>query len=122
MTFVMDRGMSIRTAAALTGLSQPRRPSRHYLVWKIRVFSRLCALMGRRMAQIDRYTCEETIRRLDDYLDRELTPHEVQLVQEHLEVCALCASEYAFEARALERLRDKLQRIPAPADLLARVS
>jgi anti-sigma factor (TIGR02949 family) len=74
------------------------------------------------MAQIDRYTCEETIRRLDDYLDRELTPHEMQLVQEHLEVCALCASEYAFEASALERVRDKLQRLPAPADLLARVS
>jgi Putative zinc-finger len=53
------------------------------------------------MAQIDRYTCEETIRRLDDYLDRELTPHELQLVNEHLEVCAMCASEYAFEARAL---------------------
>jgi anti-sigma factor (TIGR02949 family) len=74
------------------------------------------------MAQIDRYTCEETIRRLDDYLDRELTPHEMQLVQEHLEVCAVCASEYAFEASALERVREKLQRIEAPADLRAKVS
>jgi anti-sigma factor (TIGR02949 family) len=74
------------------------------------------------MAQIDRYTCEETIRRLDDYLDRELSPHEMQLVQEHLEVCALCASEYGFEASALERLRDKLQRLPAPADLMANIS
>jgi anti-sigma factor (TIGR02949 family) len=73
------------------------------------------------MAQIDRYTCEETIRRLDDYLDRELTPHEMQLVQEHLEVCAVCASEYAFEASALERVREKLQRIEAPADLRAKV-
>jgi anti-sigma factor (TIGR02949 family) len=74
------------------------------------------------MAQIDRYTCEETIRRLDDYLDRELTPHEIQLVNEHLAVCAACASEYAFEARTLERLRDKLQRIAVPGDLLAKVS
>jgi anti-sigma factor (TIGR02949 family) len=74
------------------------------------------------MAQIDRYTCEETIRRLDDYLDRELTPRELQLVNEHLAVCATCASEYAFEARAIERLRDKLQRIAAPADLLSKVS
>ena len=74
------------------------------------------------MAQIDRYTCEEAIRRLDDYLDRELTPHEMQLVQEHLAVCALCASEYAFEASALERLRDKLKRIPVPADLMTKVS
>jgi anti-sigma factor (TIGR02949 family) len=74
------------------------------------------------MAQIDWYTCEEIIRRLDDYLDRELTAHEMQLVQDHLELCALCASEYAFEASTLERLRDKLQRIPAPADLMTRVS
>jgi anti-sigma factor (TIGR02949 family) len=74
------------------------------------------------MAQIDRYTCEETIRRLDDYLDRELAPHEMQLVKEHLEVCAVCASEFAFEARTLERLRDKLQRITAPASLVAKVS
>ena len=80
------------------------------------------ALLRRSMAQIDRYTCEETIRRLDDYLDRELTPHEMQLVQEHLELCALCASEYAFEASALARVRDKLQRLPAPAELLAKVS
>jgi anti-sigma factor (TIGR02949 family) len=74
------------------------------------------------MARIDRYTCEETIRRLDDYLDRELTPHEIQLVQEHLAVCATCASEYAFEASLIERIRNKLQRIEAPADLLAKVS
>jgi anti-sigma factor (TIGR02949 family) len=74
------------------------------------------------MAQIDRYTCEETIRRLDDYLDRELTPHEMQLVKEHLEVCALCASEYAFEVSAIGRIRDKLQRIAAPTDLMAKVS
>jgi anti-sigma factor (TIGR02949 family) len=74
------------------------------------------------MAQIDRYTCEETIRRLDDYLDRELTPHEMQLVKDHLDVCALCASEYAFEASTIERLRDKLQHISAPADLMTKVS
>jgi anti-sigma factor (TIGR02949 family) len=74
------------------------------------------------MAQIDRYTCQETFRRLDDYLDRELTPQEMQLVREHLDVCAVCASEYAFEASALKQLRDKLQRITAPPDLLARVS
>jgi anti-sigma factor (TIGR02949 family) len=74
------------------------------------------------MAQIDRYTCEETFRRLDDFLDRELTPHEMRLVQEHLDVCTICAAEYAFEASALKRLRAKLQRIAAPADLLAKVS
>jgi anti-sigma factor (TIGR02949 family) len=73
------------------------------------------------MANIDRYTCEETFRRLDDYLDRELTPHELQLVREHLEVCAVCAAEYAFEASVLKQVRVKLQRVAAPADLLAKI-
>ena len=73
------------------------------------------------MANIDRYTCEETFRRLDDYLDRELTPQELQLVREHLEVCAVCAAEYAFEASVLKQVRAKLQRVAAPADLLAKI-
>lgn len=73
------------------------------------------------MANIDRYTCEEAFRRLDDYLDRELTPHELQLVREHLEVCAVCAAEYAFEASVLKQVRVKLQRVAAPADLLAKI-
>jgi anti-sigma factor (TIGR02949 family) len=74
------------------------------------------------MSPIDRYTCEETFRRLDDYLDRVLTPHEMQLVRDHLEVCAVCAAEYKFEAGLLTQLRHKLQRITAPADLMAKIS
>lgn len=73
------------------------------------------------MAQIDRYSCEETFRRLDDYLDRELTPHEMQLVREHLDICALCASEYAFEESVLEQVRAKVRRIAAPADLMGKI-
>ena len=74
------------------------------------------------MAPIDRYTCQETFRRLDDYLDRELTSHEMQLVREHLEICAVCASEFTFEASVLHQVRAKSQRIAAPADLLAKIT
>jgi anti-sigma factor (TIGR02949 family) len=74
------------------------------------------------MANIDRYTCEQTFRRLDDYLDRELNPEQMQLVREHLEVCAVCAAEYTFEASVLKQVRAKLQRIDLPADLLAKIS
>jgi hypothetical protein len=42
-------------------------------------------------------------------------------VQEHLEVCAFCAAEFAFEADVLERVRVTLRRIDAPSDLVARV-
>ena len=70
----------------------------------------------------DRFTCEEVFARLDDYLDRELTPDEMRLVREHLATCALCASEYRFEAGVLEGIRDKLRRISVPSDLMARIS
>lgn len=74
------------------------------------------------MTQVDRLTCAEVFRRLDDYLDRELSPREMQLVKAHLEICAACASEYAFEAEVLNQVRAKVQRIDLPSDLLAKVS
>jgi predicted anti-sigma-YlaC factor YlaD len=73
------------------------------------------------MARIDRYTCQETFERLNDYLDRELTPEETRLVIEHLEVCAFCAPEFEFEARLLQEVRAKLHAIPAPPSLLDKV-
>jgi hypothetical protein len=74
------------------------------------------------MSAIDRYTCEQTFRRLDDYLDRELSPDERRLVEEHLRVCGICASEFRFEQSVLDGVRDKLSRLAVPADLMARIS
>ena len=74
------------------------------------------------MTSIDRYTCEEVVRRLDDYVDRELAPHEMQLMREHLETCAACAKEYAFAEATLRTIKAKLRRIEVPADLMAQVA
>jgi anti-sigma factor (TIGR02949 family) len=74
------------------------------------------------MAQIDRYTCEQVFRRLDDYLDRELTDAEMELVHEHLETCANCASEHEFQASVLREVKSRVRRIGVPSDLLAKVS
>jgi anti-sigma factor (TIGR02949 family) len=74
------------------------------------------------MTDINRLTCEEVFRRLDDYLDRELTPEEMKRVKEHLDTCEVCAREHHFEERMLIRLRDKLQRIAAPKDLAEKVA
>jgi anti-sigma factor (TIGR02949 family) len=71
---------------------------------------------------MDRWTCEETFRRLDDFLDRELSAAEMAAVQEHLDTCQVCASEFAFEAGVLQHVRAKLRRIDAPKDLLAKVA
>ena len=74
------------------------------------------------MTSIDRYTCEEVVRRLDDYVDRELAPHEMQLMRQHIETCAACAKEYAFAEATLRTIKAKLRRIDVPEDLMAHVA
>ena len=74
------------------------------------------------MSPLDRLSCEELVRRLDSYLDHELNDQESRLVREHLEGCAKCAAEYAFETNMLEELRGKIRRIQAPAGLLDRIT
>lgn len=74
------------------------------------------------MNDINRLTCEEIFRRLDDYLDRELTAEEMARVREHLETCEVCAREYDFEEKVLVNLRDRLRRIAAPRDLLSKIT
>jgi anti-sigma factor (TIGR02949 family) len=73
------------------------------------------------MTPLDRYTCEEAFRRIDDYLDRELTPEEMRLVQSHLEICEGCAREFRFEASVLQGVKRKLRQIDVPADFQSRL-
>jgi anti-sigma factor (TIGR02949 family) len=72
--------------------------------------------------RLDRTTCEETFRRLDDYLDRQLAPEETRLIEEHLHTCDACSREFVFEASVIEAVRQKLRRVAAPPDLIARIS
>jgi anti-sigma factor (TIGR02949 family) len=74
-----------------------------------------------RAMPLDRYSCEEAFRRMDDYLDRELSPPEVERVRRHLETCAACASEYRFEDAVLRDIRRKLRRVVVPHDLRSRI-
>lgn len=71
------------------------------------------------MSAPDRLTCEQAFRRLDDYVDRELSDPERRRVERHLESCVECAREYRFEASLIEGLRAKLERIRVPPRLLA---
>lgn len=72
-------------------------------------------------SRLDRYTCDEALRRLDDFVDRELAEAELRLVHEHLQTCAACTAQFQFEAGVLDQLKDKLRRIAIPPDLLARI-
>ena len=73
------------------------------------------------MNEVSRMTCEEAFRRLDEYLDRELTPEEMSLVHDHLSTCEGCAAEFRFESRLLDGLKAKLRRLSVPEDLRSRV-
>lgn len=68
------------------------------------------------------FDCEATFRRMQDFLDRELSSEEMLLVQGHLDGCGMCAEEYVFEASILRRVRGCLHDIEVPEDLFARVS
>jgi anti-sigma factor (TIGR02949 family) len=73
------------------------------------------------MSPLDRYSCEEVFRRMDEYIDRELAPNEITRVRAHLETCAACASEYAFEEDLLIAVRAKLRRVSMPPELQTRI-
>ena len=70
---------------------------------------------------LNRHTCEEAFRRLDDFLDRRLSPEETRLVEEHLQICDACTREFTFEASVLNGVRQKIRHLEAPSDLLGRV-
>jgi anti-sigma factor (TIGR02949 family) len=73
------------------------------------------------MTRLSRTNCEEAFRRLNDYLDRRLTPEETRIIQEHLEICAWCAREFNFETSVLHGLKRKMRQLDVPAGLLSRV-
>ncbi|MDQ2767880.1 MAG: zf-HC2 domain-containing protein [Gemmatimonadota bacterium] len=74
------------------------------------------------MTHLNRFTCEEAFRRLDDYLDRALSQSEREKVVAHLEICASCTAEFNFESSVVEGVKRKLRQIEIPSDLLARLT
>ena len=71
---------------------------------------------------LNRTTCEEAFRRLDDFLDHRLDHTEMHLIEDHLEVCAACAREFTFERSVLTGVRQKLRELSVPPDLLTRIA
>jgi RNA polymerase sigma-70 factor (ECF subfamily) len=63
---------------------------------------------------LDPVLCAEAFSHIDDYIDRELTAEEMEHVRAHLELCALCSTEFAYEEHLLDAVRAKLRRIDVP--------
>jgi anti-sigma factor (TIGR02949 family) len=74
------------------------------------------------MTILNRLSCEEAFRRLDDYLDRNLSELETTLIREHLDTCEACAREFRFEGSLLAGIRTKLRQVELPQELQAKIS
>jgi anti-sigma factor (TIGR02949 family) len=66
--------------------------------------------------------CAEACRRLDDYVDRELSDAEIAAVDEHLAFCEDCAGEFAVERELLDCIREKLKSVRVPPGLRAKIA
>jgi anti-sigma factor (TIGR02949 family) len=73
------------------------------------------------VSDIDYRSCAQVFSRLDDWADRELSADDLEQIQRHLEICAVCASEFRIEGNLLRTIREKVRRIRLPDGLEARV-
>ena len=44
-------------------------------------------------------TCEEAVKKLYDYIDKELDPNVIRQIDKHLEICRMCCDHFEFEKR-----------------------
>ena len=65
----------------------------------------------------DPYECEEAIKRLNDFLDHQLTEGERAVVVKHLEICRPCLRRFTFEQTLIISLRQKVTQVCAPQGL-----
>lgn len=66
--------------------------------------------------------CEESYKRLHDFLDRELTAEEIEEVKMHIHRCPPCEVEFRFEESVLRHVRRCMGDVPCPGELEKMVS
>lgn len=74
------------------------------------------------MTNFTKTSCEQVLRALDDFVDRELPPGRTKEIEEHLAVCDACLQAYRFEQSVIESVRDKLRHVVVRTGLRDRVS
>jgi anti-sigma factor (TIGR02949 family) len=65
--------------------------------------------------------CQEAVKRLNEYLSKELTQEEESQVQEHLGQCQGCLSRFTFEENLIKTIRERAQQVVAPLTLRERI-
>ncbi|MDQ2801112.1 MAG: zf-HC2 domain-containing protein [Armatimonadota bacterium] len=65
----------------------------------------------------DFYSCEEAVKRLNEYLDHQLTDADRIVVLKHLEICRPCLRRFTFEQTLVISLRQKVSHLCVPPTL-----
>jgi anti-sigma factor (TIGR02949 family) len=65
--------------------------------------------------------CQESVKKLTEYLSHELRPDEEESLQRHLSECRGCFSKFHFEETLLRTIRDKVEQVRAPGALRDRI-
>jgi hypothetical protein len=66
--------------------------------------------------------CAFVLGRLDDFLDQQSSDDEARAVLDHLSRCGDCAARYQRAYLALAQLRQAVQSVTAPDDLMGRIA
>ena len=61
--------------------------------------------------------CQEAVKRLTEFLDKELGPNEEAQVQQHLRACRGCFTKFHFEETLLRTIRERVEAVRAPSSL-----
>lgn len=69
----------------------------------------------------DFYSCEEAVKRLNEYLDHQLTSDGRVVVLKHLEICRPCLRRFTFEQTLVISLRQKAAHLCVPPTLRAKL-
>lgn len=64
--------------------------------------------------EADYYSCEEAVKRLNEYLDHQMTDAERVVVMRHLEICRPCLRRFTFEQTLVVSLRQKVAILCVP--------
>lgn len=68
------------------------------------------------------FNCQQTFDRMQDYLDRELSSEEMEMVRMHLDACGVCAEEYVFEESVIRFVRSGVSDCCMPTGLASMIS
>lgn len=65
--------------------------------------------------------CQEAVKKLNEYLSRELDATEEDVVKKHLSECKGCFEKFRFEETLLKTIRERASQVRAPEALRSKI-